>query len=469
MLNQRTKGCFWTFGALLLVANTGLFVLYILVDEKLALFGQTENTYPYLYILSIPTAYTFCIPALRKIFEQLHVPSKWSSTAASTRFVIMQAGIFAVIYFLLKDVHVSRLFLVSYLPISLLANWPFIYHGPLAISRFYYGNQDDLRAILYGQGEFPKDLKTYIHRIQSIGISSTGYYADEKLDLPGLERLGSSKEILNPEGDFTNLRADLIIAYTDNLRDSAFNEVIDRFVNAGARAQIYSNYSNAFLDPVRLVNDGSLYFLTFFDEPLQNPINQFLKRSIDLIFSLIIVLLILPPLTILVWFLQRSQSKGPILFRQTRYGLNRRPFTILKYRTMHIHETSVEGKQATKEDPRIFPAGRFLRKTSLDEFPQFINVLRGEMSMVGPRPHLTLHDDEFEGHFRRYRSRHFVRPGITGLAQVSGFRGEAKERSDIIRRVQNDIKYITQWSLINDLYIFLKTIWQILFPPKSAY
>jgi putative colanic acid biosynthesis UDP-glucose lipid carrier transferase len=91
------------------------------------------------------------------------------------------------------------------------------------------------------------------------------------------------------------------------------------------------------------------------------------------------------------------------------------------------------------------------------------------MSIVGPRPHLTLHDDEFEEHFRRYRSRHFVRPGITGLAQVSGFRGEAKDRSDIIRRVQNDIKYITQWSLVNDLYIFLKTIWQILFPPKTAY
>src|SRR5262249_31592856 len=151
---------------------------------------------------------------------------------------------------------------------------------------------------------------------------------------------------------------------------------------------------------------------------------------LDLFVATPVVLIILPPFTLLVWILQRLQSPGPIFFTQARTGMRGRAFTIYKYRTMHINGEP-ETKQASKEDPRVYSAGRLLRKLSLDELPQFINVLKGDMSVVGPRPHLPKHEEMFVRVMRRYLIREFIRPGITGWAQVNGFRGEIHRESDI--------------------------------------
>src|SRR3569623_502909 len=143
--------------------------------------------------------------------------------------------------------------------------------------------------------------------------------------------------------------------------------------------------------------------------------------------------------------MQRLQSPGPMFFKHTRAGLKGRTFTIYKFRTMHP-QNGGEAIQASEGDARVFPFGCWLRRTSLDEVPQFLNVLRGEMSLVGPRPHLLEHNEQFARVMRNYFIRSRVKPGITGLAQVRGFRGQTRTEADIIRRVESDISYLETWS-----------------------
>ncbi len=193
-----------------------------------------------------------------------------------------------------------------------------------------------------------------------------------------------------------------------------------------------------------------------------------MKRLLDLIVAIPVVVAILPFATLLVWLLQRWQSRGPIFFVQTRIGIMGRSFKIYKYRTMCLDHRN-EARQASKDDARIYPAGRWLRKFSIDELPQFLNVLLGEMSVVGPRPHLPKHEEVFVRVMRKYLIRKFIRPGITGWAQVNGFRGEIREERDIQKRVEADIHYLENWAFSLDCWIILRTIKHCLAPPRSAY
>ncbi|MBC7846301.1 MAG: exopolysaccharide biosynthesis polyprenyl glycosylphosphotransferase [Flavobacterium sp.] len=192
-------------------------------------------------------------------------------------------------------------------------------------------------------------------------------------------------------------------------------------------------------------------------EPLQNAYNRLVKRIFDLVFSILVIVLILSWLYPLLALLIKRQSKGPVLFKQMRTGKKNEPFWCYKFRSMYIN-VGDESQQAKKEDARITPIGKFLRRTSLDEMPQFFNVLIGNMSVVGPRPHMIKHTTDYNCHINNFMVRHFVKPGITGLAQVSGLRGETKKVSDMKRRVSTDIEYVQRWSLITDIKICLVTV-----------
>ncbi|MEJ1973794.1 MAG: sugar transferase [Lacunisphaera sp.] len=183
------------------------------------------------------------------------------------------------------------------------------------------------------------------------------------------------------------------------------------------------------------------------------------------------MLLILPPLTLVTWIIQRLQAPGPVFFTQERTGYGHQVFRMFKFRSMYAvqQDEKAEAQQARKGDNRIYPFGRFLRKSSLDELPQFWNVLIGNMSAIGPRPHLIAHDRLFATQMSAYRTRFFAKPGITGLAQCNGFRGEITEPSLLQKRIELDLQYIATWSIWMDFHITFKTAWQILFPPKSAY
>jgi lipopolysaccharide/colanic/teichoic acid biosynthesis glycosyltransferase len=213
--------------------------------------------------------------------------------------------------------------------------------------------------------------------------------------------------------------------------------------------------------------DG-LNFVHFRREPLESPLNRAIKRLFDLIVAGVAVFFVMPWLAALVWTVQRFQSPGPVLFRQARAGLGGQEFQIFKFRTMHAGGER-DTRQATQADDRIYPFARWLRKTSLDEIPQFLNVLKGEMSVVGPRPHLSEHNSQWERLLGAYNVRAIVRPGVTGLAQVRGMRGEAKTDEDVIRRIESDLEYIENYTPMVDLGIVLQTAWQVLFPKKSAY
>jgi putative colanic acid biosynthesis UDP-glucose lipid carrier transferase len=173
-------------------------------------------------------------------------------------------------------------------------------------------------------------------------------------------------------------------------------------------------------------------------------------------------------LTALIWIVQRFQSSGPLFYKQQRAGIQNITFSIYKFRSMHTDHGQVT-RQATMDDERVYAFGRFMRRYSIDELPQFLNVWRGEMSVVGPRPHLAEHNDMFAKVMKNYHIRTYVKPGITGLAQVRGFRGEITRPSDIDHRLASDLYYIENWTVMLDLTIVLRTIWHVIFPPKQAY
>src|SRR5437016_2448124 len=204
------------------------------------------------------------------------------------------------------------------------------------------------------------------------------------------------------------------------------------------------------------------------EEPLENPLNRFLKRAIDIAIALPVMLVIFPVLAVIVFVVHRLQSPGPLFHVQNRAGMQNRQFKIYKFRTMHPNNGELS-RQASEVDERVYPLGKWFRKLSIDEVPQFWNVLLGDMSIVGPRPHLIEHNQQFSKFMGNYHVRTFVKPGITGLAQVRGFRGEARNNADIENRVACDIEYLENWNPSLECGIILRTFAQLFKPPRSAY
>jgi putative colanic acid biosynthesis UDP-glucose lipid carrier transferase len=201
---------------------------------------------------------------------------------------------------------------------------------------------------------------------------------------------------------------------------------------------------------------GSVPLISLHDTPFRG-VNGWLKRMEDIVIGSIIVLIIALPLLV-IGLLVKLTSKGPIFFRQRRYGLNGREIRVLKFRSMTVLEDGPTVVQAKKDDQRVTPLGKILRRTSLDELPQFLQVLTGEMSIVGPRPHAVAHNEQYRALIQGYMLRHKVKPGITGWAQVNGWRGETPDVSWMEKRVQHDLEYIEKWSLAWDIKIILLTM-----------
>jgi putative colanic acid biosynthesis UDP-glucose lipid carrier transferase len=202
--------------------------------------------------------------------------------------------------------------------------------------------------------------------------------------------------------------------------------------------------------------------------PLDIEVNKRLKRIFDIVFSLVVILGILSWITPLIAVLIRLESKGPVFFKQKRNGLNYEEFYCYKFRSMHLNPIA-DLEQVQKNDPRITKVGKIIRKTSIDELPQFMNVLLGNMSVVGPRPHMVSHTEMYAKSVDKFMVRHFIKPGITGLAQINGFRGEVETETDIINRVKYDIFYLENWTLLLDVKIIFTTIINTIKGEKKAY
>jgi putative colanic acid biosynthesis UDP-glucose lipid carrier transferase len=203
-------------------------------------------------------------------------------------------------------------------------------------------------------------------------------------------------------------------------------------------------------------------------EPLEDTGNRIKKRLVDLILSTLVIMFILSWLVPLLAILIKLNSKGSVFFIQLRSGKNNQPFRCLKFRSLRVNSES-DSKQVSRNDNRITSLGRFMRKTNIDELPQFFNILLGDMSVVGPRPHMLKHTKDFSGLYREYMIRHFVKPGLTGWAQVNGYRGEIKDNELLRKRVEFDTWYIENWSTYLDLRIIILTILVTLKGDKNAF
>ncbi|HBK89369.1 MAG TPA: exopolysaccharide biosynthesis polyprenyl glycosylphosphotransferase [Cyclobacteriaceae bacterium] len=247
-----------------------------------------------------------------------------------------------------------------------------------------------------------------------------------------------------------------------------FRRLIDFGLNRFIRVKVINGTFGKSKNEFSLTNEDRLLEVNHSVVPLDDFWGQFAKRIVDIVFSTLILVFVLSWLVPLIGLLIRIDSKGPIFFVQKRAGLNNNAFNCLKFRTMVIN-FDADSKQATKDDPRITRIGKFLRKSSLDEFPQFINVLLGDMSLIGPRPHPLKLNEDFERHIHDLQSRHYVKPGITGLAQSMGYRGETRNLIDMKNRIAMDRYYVENWSLWLDIKIIFRTIVSLVKGSENAY
>jgi len=228
------------------------------------------------------------------------------------------------------------------------------------------------------------------------------------------------------------------------------------------------NYQNYLMRKMVLRQLGNVTTLAIRREPLSIMYNRLIKRAFDLVLSTLFLCIIYPLLYIIVGSIIKITSPGPVYFKQLRTGLDGRNFTCIKFRSMKQND-DCDTLQATIDDPRKTKFGKFLRHTNLDELPQFINVWKGEMSLVGPRPHMLEHTEKYSQLINRYMVRHLVKPGITGWAQVNGYRGETKELLEMEKRVKCDTWYLENWTFWLDIHIIVKTIWNMIKGEEEAY
>ncbi len=323
-------------------------------------------------------------------------------------------------------------------------------------------------------GNDPANLMLYHDMLEnsSAGTYVKGYYADEPIEnapeqfvhLGNLQQLNAQME---EDKDKTNLGIDLVFCCLSHDESAFINRVIHFCDNHVVHFYYVPRMSGNL--HLRLIPElyGDVTLFTNRREPLTFIENKFLKRTFDIVVSALTCLVLLPFLPIVALII-KMQSPGPLFFVQNRTGLNGHTFKCYKFRSMHVNNQA-DTLQATKDDPRKFPFGEFMRKTNIDEFPQFFNVLKGDMSIVGPRPHMMLHTEMYGKLIDKYMVRHFCRPGITGWAQVTGFRGETKELWQMEERIRRDIWYLENWTFWLDLKIILKTAISILIPDKKAY
>jgi exopolysaccharide biosynthesis polyprenyl glycosylphosphotransferase len=382
------------------------------------------------------------------------------------RNVLFVAGAILLLLVLFKDPQISRLFLFTYLPLLYLIFFYAHRHIPHFLMRTFFSERHQQKALLVGPLEKALEMKDWCKQTAELGLDISNL-VESPTTQGEFVLLDQSNNLALLERTISRGRIQQLILLELPREQKTLQEIARLCNRLGTRLLVVNNLSELFHHPVSFFNLYGFDFISFREEPLEEPVNRVLKRAFDVAISLPVVLFILPPLMLVVAILQRLQSPGPLFYRQTRAGFSRSPFRILKFRTMSPKARS--SKQATNNDARVFAAGRWLRRTSLDELPQFINVLWGDMSIVGPRPHMLIHDRKFCRALESYLVRSYVKPGITGLAQIRGYRGEVTTEKDISERVRYDTNYLEFWSIWRDIWIVLETIKQIFRPPSSAY
>lgn len=468
MFAYRQRGLVTLHSFLVAAAVAAWLPLYAYLIEWVPLVELDKGVVLMPYVIVVFLAMAFSTSALRRVSGSLNSLGAAGSLALAGRQIAYVAAAVFTVVFALKDKAISRVFLGTFLLCSFFLLAYLHAKLPGGLARMLFPARNKLPTIFVGHGDSLEDLDSWISARGHIGIQPVGLLSDneptraEKAVAPYLGRMSEIERVLKDR----NIAQVILLDW--HLPNEEIEKIVESCEQEGVRFLIHNNYSARFAREMTPVEEGGRHFLVMQTEPLEDPVNRAAKRTLDIAVSLPVCLFILPPLCLFVWICQRVQAPGPLFFNRPRGGLNRQPFNMFKFRSMYAVEHDIN-KQATKGDSRIYPFGQFLRKSSLDEFPQFFNVLCGDMSIVGPRPHLPQHDDEFSKITRTYHGRAFVKPGITGLAQIRGYRGEITEPHKLHRRVYWDLYYVSRWSLWLDIRIIFTTAWHVVRPPESAY
>jgi putative colanic acid biosynthesis UDP-glucose lipid carrier transferase len=381
------------------------------------------------------------------------------------RQTIASIGLLVLYLVATKDAFISRIFFFNFVPWLYVALLFSHYYLPPILARGIFQREE--RTLLVGSVRKAAHLRVWLQRKAEIGLRTVGLICDEKIDTNalGIPVLGTPDQLQKVIREHAITQVILLEFPLFTQNNQHIIEICDQL---GVRLLIVSDIEEKLRHPVTHFEDGGFRFIGLREEPLENPLNRFLKRAIDFAIAVPVMLFIFPVLALIVFIIQRMQSPGPVFHVQSRAGMQNRQFNIYKFRTMRPDHEELS-RQAREGDQRVYPMGKWFRRFSLDEVPQFWNVLRGEMSIVGPRPHLIEHNEQFAQFMGNYHVRSFVKPGITGLAQVRGFRGEARNNEDIQNRVTCDIEYLENWNFSLECGIILRTFAQLIVPPRTAY
>ncbi len=318
-------------------------------------------------------------------------------------------------------------------------------------------------VIVYGYGAIANELVAFFRVHPEYGYQFKGYFDDDKPNEHGV--IGSFKDI----NDYViNNNIDEIYCCLPYVAYQNIRELIDFGDESLVKIKLLTDFRGFSSKGIALERYSHIPILSVTSTPLDNWMNRFIKRSFDIFFSLFVIVFIFTWLFPLVALLIKLESRGPVFLKQKRTGQDNKDFYCYKFRSMNESEDA-NYKQATRNDARITRFGNFLRKSSIDELPQFLNVLAGEMSVIGPRPHMIKHTEEYAKKVEKFMARHFVKPGITGLAQAKGYRGETRHLHQMRNRVKLDRFYVENWSIFLDFKILGLTTISILKGNENAF
>lgn len=323
-------------------------------------------------------------------------------------------------------------------------------------------------VIILGAGNVANEVYKSIITNVSYGYKFLGFF-DDRIPKEYIVDADLVKGKISDVPEFASKnRIDEIICALPAGDDRKAIPIIKYAENNLIRCYIVPDFRRFLTKRVMLSFLEEIPIISLREEPLLNALNRCLKRSFDIVFSSVFLVTVFPFLYIILGISIKLSSPGPVFFRQKRTGKEGREFYCIKFRTMRVNQEA-DSVQATKDDCRITKIGAFMRKTNLDEMPQFINVLKGNMSIVGPRPHMLKHTEIYAPLIDRYMVRHFAKPGITGWAQVSGFRGETKELTEMEERIKRDMWYIENWTFWLDIKIIFLTVYNMFNGEEKAY
>lgn len=375
-----------------------------------------------------------------------------------------------VLAFMLKDAaNFSRLTITLWALITPIALLSYRFIIRLIMARLRTKGWGTKNIALIGAGTLGQRVAETLNKAKMFGYNPIAFYDDSPSKtgtiLCGIPVVGTIDELLetsSPTDKYDEIYIALPLREEDRIK-----QILNTLSDSSITVKFIPDFFSFDLLHSRLTDISGIPIISVYDSPLNSTGNAMVKRIEDITVSLMIVALI-SPILLAIAIAIKLTSKGPAIFRQRRYGINGDEITILKFRTMTVCDDGTEITQAKKNDARITKLGNFLRRTSLDELPQFFNVITGKMSIVGPRPHACAHNEQYRKLIPKYMLRHLVKPGITGWAQINGWRGETDTLAKMEKRVEFDLYYIDNWSLWMDIRIILLTFFKG-FINKNAY